>query len=72
MIVYQLVARGPMKSFNTSGEIESRKLYRSMPAALSAIDAFVIACTTEPVGHKSLRTLASVDSTTVRELELVD
>jgi hypothetical protein len=72
MIVYQLVARGPMKSFDSLGTIESRTLYRSQAAAYSAIDAFEMTCTTEPVGHKSLRTLKSVDSITVRELELVD
>jgi hypothetical protein len=72
MIVYQLVAQGPMKSFDRIGTIESRKVYRRSTAARDAIDAFVVACTTEPTDRPSLCTLERVNHTTVRELELVD
>lgn len=42
--LYQLVARGPRKHFDSAGTISSRRVYRTRQAAMDAIAEFTVKC----------------------------
>lgn len=71
MIVYQLSASGPLKYFDGSGKIASRKVFVHREDAEEHRYDFESLCTTDH-GNANLNTMASVRTMAILELELVE
>ncbi len=77
MIVYQLMAKGPLAYFSGSGKIHSKNVYLTKEKAEEKVEEFKVTCckTDDKLSSFSslasiFSSLASIDSVTVLELEL--